>query len=68
MEGRIQEIKGGKQADILRAYYKKLDDPNMYIAAHVCYGCNPNAKLEGTTTEDERAVSYTHLDVYKRQG
>lgn len=28
-EGRIQEIKGGEQADILRAYYKKLDDPNI---------------------------------------
>lgn len=27
---------------------------NMYIAAHVCYGVNPNAKLEGCTTEDER--------------
>ena len=58
-KGRIQEIKGGKQADILRAYYKKLDDPNMYIAAHVCYGCNPNAKLEGTTTEDERVWGST---------
>ena len=51
-EGRIQEIQGGEQADILRAYYKKLDDPNMYIAAHVCYGVNPNARLEGCTTED----------------
>lgn len=58
-KGRIQEIKGGKQADILREYYKKLDDPNMYLAAHVCYGCNPNAKLEGTTTEDERVWGST---------
>lgn len=58
-EGRIQEIKGGEQADILRAYYKKLDDPNMYIAAHVCYGVNPNAKLEGCTTEDERVWGST---------
>lgn len=58
-QGRIKEIKGGKQADILREYYKKLDDPNMYIAAHVCYGCNPNAKLEGTTTEDERVWGST---------
>ncbi|MFQ9649734.1 MAG: leucyl aminopeptidase [Enterocloster sp.] len=49
-EGRIQEIQGGEQADILRAYYKKLDDPNMYIAAHVCYGVNPNARAGGCTT------------------
>lgn len=52
--GRIQEIKGGKEADTLRDFFASLEDPNMYIAAHVCYGCNPNAKLEGVTTEDER--------------
>ena len=58
-QGRIKEIKGGRQADILRAYYQKLDDPNMYLAAHVCYGVNPNAKLEGCTTEDERVWGST---------
>ncbi len=58
-KGRIQEIKGGKQADILRNYFAKLNDPNMYIAAHVCYGVNPNAKLEGCTTEDERVWGST---------
>lgn len=58
-KGRIKEIRGGAQADALRAYYKKLDDPNMYIAAHVCYGVNPNAKLEGCTTEDERVWGST---------
>jgi leucyl aminopeptidase (aminopeptidase T) len=58
-KGHIKEIKGGRQADVLRNYYKKLDDPNMYIAAHVCYGVNPNAKLEGCTTEDERVWGST---------
>ncbi len=58
-KGRIKNILGGKQADILREYYKKLNDPNMYIAAHVCYGVNPNAKLEGCTTEDERVWGST---------
>ncbi len=58
-KGVIREIRGGAQADTLRAYYKKLDDPNMYIAAHVCYGVNPNAKLEGCTTEDERVWGST---------
>lgn len=58
-EGRIQEITGGWQADKLRAYYASLEDPNMYIAAHVCYGVNPNAKLEGCTTEDERVWGST---------
>lgn len=53
-KGRIQEIQGGREADILRNYFKSLDDPNMYIAAHVCYGCNPNAQLGEITTENER--------------
>ena len=53
-DGRIQEIAGGWQADVLREYYRKLNDPNMYIAAHVCYGVNPNAVLGGATTVDER--------------
>ena len=31
----------------------------MYIAAHVCYGFNPNAKLGFSTTEDERVWGST---------
>ncbi len=53
-KGRIQDITGGWQAEKLKAYYAQLGDPNMYIAAHICYGINPNAQLEGCTTEDER--------------
>ena len=53
-KGRIVAFEGGKLAKKAEEYFKSLDDPNMYIAAHVCYGCSPNAKLEGCTTEDER--------------
>jgi 2,5-dihydroxypyridine 5,6-dioxygenase len=53
-KGRIVNIEGGKKAEIIRKWLEKLDDPNMYLAAHVCYGFHPNAKLEGTTNEDER--------------
>jgi len=58
-KGHIKDIVGGAQAVTLKNYFKKLDDPNMYIAAHVCYGVNPNAKLEGCTTEDERVWGST---------
>jgi len=58
-KGRVSKIEGGWQADTLRAYLKKLDDPGMYQAAHACYGCNPGAKLEGCTTEDERVWGST---------
>jgi leucyl aminopeptidase (aminopeptidase T) len=53
-KGRILEIKGGKEADIVRQWFQNLNDPGMYLAAHVCYGFNPNARLGFTTTEDER--------------
>jgi 2,5-dihydroxypyridine 5,6-dioxygenase len=58
-KGVIKEISGGKKAKVIRDWFTSLDDPNMYIAAHVCYGFNPNARLEGTTTEDERVWGST---------
>ncbi|WP_100065480.1 leucyl aminopeptidase [Miniphocaeibacter massiliensis] len=58
-KGRIVEFKGGKLAKKVKEYFESLDDPNMYLAAHVCYGCSPNAKLEGCTTEDERVWGST---------
>jgi 2,5-dihydroxypyridine 5,6-dioxygenase len=56
---RITEIAGGKEADIVRKWFQKLNDPGMYVAAHVCYGFNPNAKLGYATTEDERVWGAT---------
>ena len=58
-EGRIREIKGGREAEIVKNWFEGLNDPNMYIAAHVCYGFNPNARLGFTTTEDERVWGCT---------
>jgi leucyl aminopeptidase (aminopeptidase T) len=57
--GRINEIRGGKEAKVIKKWFEKLNDPNMYLAAHVCYGFNPNAKLGFTTTEDERVWGCT---------
>jgi 2,5-dihydroxypyridine 5,6-dioxygenase len=58
-KGRIREIRGGKEAQIVKKWFAKLNDPNMYSAAHVCYGFNPNAKLGFATTEDERVWGST---------
>lgn len=58
-KGRIQKIEGGKEAEILRKYFATLDDPNMYLAAHVCYGCNPGALLDTCTAENERVWGST---------
>ncbi len=53
-EGKIVKIEGGREARIVEKWLQKLGDPNMYYAAHVCYGFNPGAKLTGLCTEDER--------------
>lgn len=57
--GRIKDIRGGKEAVIVKRWFNKLNDNDMYLAAHVCYGFNPNAKLGYTTTEDERVWGCT---------
>jgi leucyl aminopeptidase (aminopeptidase T) len=58
-KGRIREIRGGKEAQIVKRWFERLNDPDMYLAAHVCYGFNPNAKLGYGTTEDERVWGCT---------
>lgn len=62
-KGTIQQIRGGWQADILREHYKNLNrqagNENMYIAAHVSYGCNPGSILGTCTTENERVWGST---------
>jgi len=58
-KGRIKEIRGAREAMIVKRWFEKLKDPNMYTAAHVCYGFNPNAKLGSSTTEDERVWGCT---------
>jgi leucyl aminopeptidase (aminopeptidase T) len=58
-KGKIKKIHGGREAQIVRKWFDKLNDPNMDMAAHVCYGFNPNAKLGYATTEDERVWGST---------
>lgn len=58
-DGVCQDITGGAEASFLQAWFKRLDDPLMYHAAHVCYGFNPGAKLSGLCTEDERVWGST---------
>jgi len=58
-KGRITEVKGQEEAKILSNWLKKLNDPNMYNLAHICYGFNPGAILTGLCTEDERVWGST---------
>jgi 2,5-dihydroxypyridine 5,6-dioxygenase len=53
-KGRIVEISGGQEAEIVKKWFADLDDDRMYNVAHATYGVNPGAKLEGICCEDER--------------
>jgi 2,5-dihydroxypyridine 5,6-dioxygenase len=58
-KGRITEIRGQEEAKKIENWLKKLNDPNMYNLAHICYGFNPGAILTGLCTEDERVWGST---------
>jgi 2,5-dihydroxypyridine 5,6-dioxygenase len=61
--GKIVQISGGDEAKIYETWLAKLNDPNMYRLAHVCYGFNPGAKLTGVTVEDERVWGCTEWGI-----
>jgi 2,5-dihydroxypyridine 5,6-dioxygenase len=52
--GRVVRVFGSAGAKIYEKWLKSLNDENMYVMAHVSYGCNPGAKLTGNVLEDER--------------
>jgi 2,5-dihydroxypyridine 5,6-dioxygenase len=52
--GRVTECFGSTQAKVYGKWLQSFNDPNMYILAHLSYGCNPGAKLTGNVLEDER--------------
>ena len=53
-QGRVEAIRGGREAKMLEKWLAQFQDPAMYNLAHVAYGCNPGAKLSGQIVEDER--------------
>ncbi len=62
-KGKIVKIEGGKDAVEYEAWLRSFNDPNMFNMAHVCYGCNPGAKLTGNILEDERVWGCTEWGI-----
>jgi len=62
-EGRIVEIKGGKEAAALKNWLLSFNHPNMFRLAHICYGFNPGARLTGNVLEDERVWGCTEWGI-----
>jgi 2,5-dihydroxypyridine 5,6-dioxygenase len=52
--GRVKSVHGGRSAKIYEKWLGSFKDENMYVPAHISYGCNPGAKLTGNVLEDER--------------
>jgi leucyl aminopeptidase (aminopeptidase T) len=53
-EGKVEKIEGGQDARTFEAWLRSFNDANMFRVAHLCFGCNPGAKLTGEIVEDER--------------
>lgn len=58
-KGKVVKIDGGKDARTFEAWLKSFNNPLMLRMAHVCYACNPGAKLTGNIVEDERVWGAT---------
>ena len=52
--GKVEGVHGGRAARIYDKWLGSFKDENMYVPAHISYGCNPGAKLTGNVLEDER--------------
>ena len=51
---KIVKVSGASDAKTFEAWLASWNDPAMYNVVHLCYGCNPGAKLTGNIIEDER--------------
>jgi leucyl aminopeptidase (aminopeptidase T) len=61
--GEITKIEGGADAQEFDAWTRSFNHPQMRRLAHVCYGFNPGAKLEGKILEDERVWGSTEWGI-----
>ena len=52
--GRVKNITGGIEASKFKSWLESLNDPKMFMIAHISYGCHPHAILSGNIVEDER--------------
>lgn len=49
--GRIEDMRGGVDAELLRDYMEGFDDPNAYGIAHIGWGLNEKARWSALATD-----------------
>jgi leucyl aminopeptidase (aminopeptidase T) len=62
-QGKIQSIRGGKQADMLVSNLTSFDDPNVYNIAEIGMGLNPHSRLTGCMLDDEGVLRTLHIGI-----
>jgi len=61
--GKITEIEGGKQVEVLRQVLSDFDDPWIYNIAELGIGLNPQSTITGSMMEDEGAYGTCHIGI-----
>jgi leucyl aminopeptidase (aminopeptidase T) len=60
--GRIVDIEGGYQADILRKHLETYgDEYSWYMPSELSVGCNPKARVTGVMSEDRTILGAIHV-------
>ncbi len=61
--GQVTSIEGGPAADVVRASWEALQDPNVYHLAELGIGMNPYCELTGRMLEDEGVATTCHFGI-----
>lgn len=62
-QGMAKEIKGGREAKMLREFLESLNDPTVYTIAELGVGMNPSVKTFNGTCLDEAVVGGIHIAI-----
>lgn len=62
-KGRVVDIKGGYQAEMLKKDWEEKNDPNVYNIAEHGVGLNPNCHFCGFMLEDEGVYGTCHIGI-----
>lgn len=60
-DGYVTAIRGGADADQLRAILERVDDPDSWGIGEIAVGLNPDVEITGSIRVDKKALGYLHI-------
>ncbi len=60
-DGRVVNIEGGEQAEILKNILEDMNDPGAYTIAEFAVGINPKAEITDEILESEKVLGTVHF-------